>query len=165
MFIDVFTDSGLHKRSRSGINYPYVFPDGKEIDDKIPTVNISSGGFSSFDGGPYPAFSAGPIHTWSDVSTLVRGRHTFKAGVQVEYSGEDDFDQINVNATPGGTNNQNGAFTFTDSARRRNRPVDLERRARACSATTPSSDSATSRSGARSRPTCSFRTPGSRERT
>ena len=114
VFIDVFTDSGLHKRSRSGINYPYVFPNGKEIDDKIPTVSINSGGFSSFDGGPYPAFSAGPIHTWSDVSTLVRGRHTFKAGVQVEYSGEDDFDQINVNATPGGTNNQNGSFTFTD---------------------------------------------------
>jgi hypothetical protein len=115
VFIDVFTDTGLHKRSRAGINYPYVFPVGKEIEDKIPTVNINSGGFSSFDGGPYPAFSAGPIHTWSDVSTLVRGRHTFKAGVQVEYSGEDDFDQINVNATPGGTNNQNGAFTFTDT--------------------------------------------------
>jgi hypothetical protein len=115
VFIDVSTESGLHKRSRAGINYPYVFPVGKEIDDKIPTVNIASGGFSSFDGGPYPAFSAGPIHTWSDVSTLVRGRHTFKAGVQVEYSGEDDFDQINVNATPGGTNNQNGSFTFTDT--------------------------------------------------
>jgi hypothetical protein len=115
VYIDVYTDSGLHKRSREGINYPYVFPAGKEIEDKIPTVNIGSGGFSSFDGGPYPAFSAGPIHTWSDISTLVRGRHTFKAGVQVEYSGEDDFDQINVNATPGGTNNQNGSFTFADS--------------------------------------------------
>ena len=68
VFIDVFTESGLHKRSRSGINYPYVFPVGKEIDDKIPTVNINSGGFSAFDGGPYPAFSAGPIHTWSNVS-------------------------------------------------------------------------------------------------
>jgi Carboxypeptidase regulatory-like domain len=115
VFIDVYTESGLYQRSRSGINYPYVFPDGKEIEDKIPTVSIGSGGFSSFDGGPYPASSAGPIHTWSNISTLVRGRHTFKAGVQFEYSGEDDFDQINVNATPGGTNNQNGSFTFTDS--------------------------------------------------
>lgn len=115
VFIDVFTGTDLYKRSRAGINYPYVFPVGKEIDDKIPTVSINSGGFSSFDGGPYPAFSAGPIHTWSDVSTIVRGRHTFKAGIQVEYSGEDDFDQINVNATPGGTNNQNGSFVFTDT--------------------------------------------------
>ena len=46
----------------------------------------------------------------------MKGRHTFKAGVSVEYSGEDDFDQINVNATPGGTNNQNGRFEFTDPA-------------------------------------------------
>jgi hypothetical protein len=45
----------------------------------------------------------------------VRGRHTFKAGVSFEYSGEDDFDQINVNALPGSTNNQNGQFDFQDN--------------------------------------------------
>ena len=45
---------------------------------------------------------------------MVRGRHTFKAGVSVEYSGEDDFDQINVSAIPGSTNNQNGRFEFLD---------------------------------------------------
>ena len=32
----------------------------------------------------------------------------------MEYSGEDDFDQINVLAQPGDTNNQNGRFEFTD---------------------------------------------------
>ena len=46
----------------------------------------------------------------------MKGRHTFKAGVVLEYSGEDDFDQINVNAIPGGTNNQNGQFAFRNSA-------------------------------------------------
>ena len=35
--------------------------------------------------------------------------------MQVEYSGEDDFDQINVSAIPGGTNNQNGRFEFLDN--------------------------------------------------
>ena len=45
----------------------------------------------------------------------MKGRHTFKAGVVIEYSGEDDFDQINVNAMPGGTNNQNGRFEFLDN--------------------------------------------------
>jgi hypothetical protein len=30
----------------------------------------------------------------------VRGRHTLKGGVMVEYSGQDDFDQINVSAIP-----------------------------------------------------------------
>jgi Carboxypeptidase regulatory-like domain len=112
VFIDVFTGTDLYKRSRTGINYPYIFPDNKEIPDKIPTIGISA--FSTIDGGPYPGASAGPIHTFSGASTYVRGRHTLKAGVVVEYSGEDDFDQINVNAIPGGTNNQNGQFAFDD---------------------------------------------------
>ena len=112
VFINVFTESGLHKRSRTGIDYPYIFP-GKEIEDKIPTVNVDS--FTGFDGGPYPAFSAGPIHTFSNTMTYVAGRHSIKGGVVVEYSGEDDFDQINVNAIPGGTNNQNGQFAFRNS--------------------------------------------------
>ena len=114
VFINVFTESGLHKRSRTGINYPYIFP-GKEIEDKIPTVNIDSP-WTGIDGGPYPAFSAGPIHTWSNTTTLVKGRHTFKGGIAFEYSGQDDFDQINVSAIPGGTNNQNGQFAFRNSA-------------------------------------------------
>jgi len=33
----------------------------------------------------------------------------------MEYSGEDDFDQINVQAIPGSTNNQNGRFEFRNS--------------------------------------------------
>jgi Carboxypeptidase regulatory-like domain len=113
VFINVFTESGLHQRSRTGINYPYLFPANKEIEDKIPTINIDQ--FQTIDGGPYPAFSAGPIHTISNTTTMVRGRHTFKAGVVFEYSGEDDFDQINVQAIPGGTNNQNGQFAFRNS--------------------------------------------------
>jgi hypothetical protein len=113
VFINVFTETGLHQRSRTGINYPYIFP-GKEIDDKIPTISVGSGGFNEIDGGPYPAFSRGPIHALSNTTTWVKGRHSIKGGVIVEYSGEDDFDQINVLAIPGGTNNQNGRFEFQD---------------------------------------------------
>ena len=43
------------------------------------------------------------------------GRHTFKTGVSFEYSGQNDVDQINVQGVPGGTNNQNGRFVFTDT--------------------------------------------------
>jgi len=114
VYINVFQGSGLFQRSKYGINYPYIFSANKEIDDKIPTVNLP--GFQQIDGGPYPSHSDGPIYTWTDSMTYVKGRHTFKAGVNVEYSGENDFDQINVNATPGGTNNQNGAFTFADNS-------------------------------------------------
>ena len=112
VFINVYTESGLHQRSRTGVNYPYIFAE-KEIVDKIPT--ITGTGFQTIDGGPYPASSSGPIHTISNTTTYVRGRHTLKAGVSVEYSGEDDFDQINVSAIPGSTNNQNGRFEFSDT--------------------------------------------------
>ncbi len=112
VYIEVFRGTDVFQRSKYGINYPYIFPDSKLIPDKIPTISVS--GLSDVDGGPYPAFSQGPIWTFSDNLTHIRGRHTLKAGVFVEYSGEDDMDQINVNAQPGDTNNQNGRFEFTD---------------------------------------------------
>ena len=112
VFINVFTDPGLHTRTKYGITYPYIFA-GKEIEDKIPTISITN--FNEIDGGPYPSSSRGPIYTWSDNLSYLKGRHSFKTGVVVEYSGEDDFDQINVAAQPGDTNNQNGRFEFTDS--------------------------------------------------
>ncbi len=125
VFINVFTETGLYQRSRTGINYPYIFP-VKEIEDKIPTISVSSGGFNEIDGGPYPSSSEGPIHVVSNVTTWVKGRHTLKGGIIMEYSGEDDFDQINVAAIPGGTNNQNGRFEFVDSRTGGYRPRDLE---------------------------------------
>ena len=115
VFINVFTEDGAHQRSKYNINYPYIFggQGQKEIEDKIPTISLA--GFQTVDGGPYPASSSGPINTVTNTTTWVKGRHTFKAGIQVEYSGEDDFDQINVSAIPGSTNNQNGRFEFQDS--------------------------------------------------
>src|SRR5439155_1245456 len=82
-FINVITGNALYNRSRTGINYPYIFPANKEIADKIPTISIAN--FTEIDGGPYPSSSQGPIHTISDAATLVKGRHTFKAGAVVEY--------------------------------------------------------------------------------
>jgi hypothetical protein len=111
VFINVFK-SDLYTRSKYGITYPYIFPDFKEIPDKIPTITI--GGLTEIDGGPYPSSSRGPIHTFANTTTWVKNRHTFKGGVVFEYSGEDDFDQINVQPIPGSTNNQNGRFQFTD---------------------------------------------------
>jgi carboxypeptidase family protein len=126
VFINVFTETGLYKRSRTGINYPYIFPANKEIEDKIPTVTIASP-WTGIDGGPYPSSSQGPIHLVSNATTWVNGRHTFKGGIAIEYSGEDDFDQINVNSIPGGTNNQNGQFDFQNSttARSGNAMADM----------------------------------------
>ena len=111
--LDIQREGGRYARSRYGINYPYLFPERKEIPDKVPTINIAN--FGAIDGTPYPASGTGPIFVFSDSLTKVAGSHTFKFGASLEYSGENDFDQINVQGVPGGTNNQNGRFVFTDA--------------------------------------------------
>ena len=110
VFINVWQGTDLYQRSKYGINYPYIYPENKEIPDKIPTITIAN--LTEIDGGPYPSSSRGPIYTFNNAMTFLKGRHTFKAGVIVEYSGQDDFDQINVQPIPGSTNNQNGRFQF-----------------------------------------------------
>jgi hypothetical protein len=114
VFINVWQGTDLYQRSKYGITYPYIFPQNKEIPDKIPTITIAN--FTEIDGGPYPASSRGPIYTFNNALTYLKGRHTFKGGVIIEYSGQDDFDQINVQPIPGSTNNQNGRFQFTNDA-------------------------------------------------
>jgi hypothetical protein len=111
--IGVETERGVHKRSIYGITYPYVFSDPKEIQDKIPTITIAN--FQELDGGPYPASSSGPIYTFSNNLTKIHGNHTLKFGFFFERLGQNDFDQINVSGVPGGTNNQNGRFIFSDA--------------------------------------------------
>jgi hypothetical protein len=100
-------------RTTVGINYPYIFPQGKLIPTRIPTSTWST--FSTINGGPYPSHSSGPIWDFSDSFTWVKGSHTFKFGGLFEKSGENDNDEINVSACPTCTNNQNGQFSFTDT--------------------------------------------------
>ena len=100
-------------RTQAGINYPYLFPQGKMFQNRIPTIKISN--FSDLNGGPYPSHSSGPIYDVSDSFTVLRGSHTLKFGYLYEHSGENDNDEINVAGVPGGTNNQNGQFTFSDT--------------------------------------------------
>jgi predicted heme/steroid binding protein len=107
-------------RTTVGLDYPYIFPTGKEIPNRIPTVNMSA--FSGLSGGPYPSHSAGPIYDVSDSFSWVKGNHTFKFGGLYEYSGENDNDEINVQACPTCTNNQNGQFLFSDNGGKFVRP-------------------------------------------
>lgn len=113
VYIPVNTSLAGFNRDTLGINFPYIFPSGKDIANKIPTVNVPN--FYGLSGGPYPSHSSGPIYTASDSLTKVAGNHTFKVGFYFERSGENDYDQINVNTVPGGSSNQNGTFVFTDS--------------------------------------------------
>lgn len=115
VFIYVDQRGDRYKRSNYGINYPYIFSSPKEIQDKIPTVD-GLDIFGSLDGGPYPSSSKGPIYQVNNNWTNIRGNHTVKFGGYFERAGQNDFDQINVSGTPGGTNNQNGRFVFSNSA-------------------------------------------------
>jgi hypothetical protein len=111
---DVYIPVGdFYDRTNAGINYPYIFPEGKLLPNRIPTANIT--GLNGLTGGPYPSHSSGPIYTVTDSLTWIKGRHTMKFGFYFERSGENDNDEINVSACPTCTNNQNGQFTFTDS--------------------------------------------------
>ena len=96
-----------------GIDFPYIIPGTKLRRSKIPTVTVPN--FYGLAGGPYPSHSQGPIYTISDSVTKVWSNHTFKGGIFVNYQGENDNDQINVSTVPGGANNQNGSFVFTDN--------------------------------------------------
>ena len=111
VFITVQTEGDRFRRSKYGINYPYIFQE-KEIFDKIPTVDWAD--FNGLDGGPYPAQSTGPIYQINQNWTNIRGNHTIKFGGYFERAGQNDFDQINVAGVPGGTNNQNGRFVFSN---------------------------------------------------
>jgi hypothetical protein len=103
-----------YDRAKFGITYNYIYPVGKEIFNKIPTVNIQN--FATMDGGPYPASSSGPIYTFGNHTSKIIGNHTIKFGAFYEHLGQNDFDQINVDSSiPGATNNQNGRFVFSDS--------------------------------------------------
>ena len=113
VYIPVNSALGGFNRQIYGINYPYLIPNGKDYPNKIPTVAIPN--FSSLAGGPYPSHSSGTIWTAGDTLTKVIGNHTLKFGYYLEYSGENDGDQINVSTVPGGASDQNGNFTFTDA--------------------------------------------------
>jgi hypothetical protein len=114
VYIPVNASLAGFNRQDFGIDYPYLMPYGKDYPNKIPTVSLP-GGFYGLAGGPYPSHSSGTIWTYGDTITKVAGNHTIKAGFLIEYSGENDGDQINVATVPGGASDQNGTFQFSDT--------------------------------------------------
>jgi hypothetical protein len=96
-------------QSQYGINYPYIFPSARRSSTRSRPSTLTS----TLDGGPYPAFSTGPIYTIATTRRRFTAT-TPSSSADVRALGQNDFDQINVTGVPGGTNNQNGRFIFSD---------------------------------------------------
>jgi hypothetical protein len=113
--LSIDTSNGLYDRTKYGINFPYLFPEGKDLPNKIPTVAFdTTTSITTLDGSTYPSHSQGELFDFADTFTRIIGNHTVRAGALYERSGENDDDQIAfANSTPGQTNNQNGKFDFS----------------------------------------------------
>jgi hypothetical protein len=114
--LSIDTSTGTYNRTAYGINYPYLFPAGKDLRNKIPTIAFDTTGITTLDGSTYPSHSQGEIFDFADTFTRIIGDHTLRGGVLFERAGENDDDQIAfANSTPGQTNNQNGKFDFSST--------------------------------------------------
>jgi len=108
------SDTPVFDRTKYGLNYPYIFGAGsKDRPNKLPTISLP--GFNDYNGSPYPSNSTGPIYTANVNLTKVHSNHTLKFGFTFERAGQNDYDQINVQGVPGGTDNQNGRFEFSNT--------------------------------------------------
>ncbi len=114
--LSIDTSSGLYDRTKYGVNYPFLFPTGKDLPNKIPTVQFDSSAITTMDGSAYPSHSQGEVFDYADTFTHIMGNHTLRAGFLYERAGENDNDQISgQNSVPGQTNNQNGKFEFSSA--------------------------------------------------
>ena len=113
VYIPVNTALAGFSRGQFGINYPYLFlgQGSSEQDSNRERAQLLRPGRRSV-----PLALLG--------TDLDRRRHAHQGLGQshlqgrdftLEYSGENDGDQINVRTVPGGASNQNGNFTFTDA--------------------------------------------------
>jgi hypothetical protein len=101
-----FDGINRYERSRYGINFGYLIPGPKRLEDRIPTIDIT--GFSSLDGSSKPGSSSGPMVSFSDNFTWVlNSGHTLKFGAFFGRDTQINADQIAFN--------QNGWFTFRDA--------------------------------------------------
>src|SRR4051794_6204559 len=102
------------QRSAYGITYPFIYPGTKIDNEKLPSLTIN--GLTTIDNGPYPGSWAGFVYAWSNNTTKIVGNHTFKFGVFIERSGQNDHIQFTTASAPA-TINENGSFRFLDTGR------------------------------------------------
>ena len=113
--IGIFPQDGqpLYLRGQYGIDFSYIVPGQKRIQDRIPQVTITN--FGTLDGSTRPTSSSGPIYAMSDNFTWIKGSaHTLKFGAALESAQQNNNDQIGI---------QNGVISFLDSGHPRSSGV------------------------------------------
>jgi hypothetical protein len=101
------------ERSTYGINYPMIFPRGKDFAGKLPTIQIDPF-YSLNNSSAYPGYWSGFVYAWANNITKTIANHTFKAGIFLERSGQNDGIQLTT-ATAPATVNPGGQFRFIDT--------------------------------------------------
>ena len=150
VFINVLRGTRPLQAQQVRHQLPVPLP-GEQGDRRQDPDDHRSPASAEIDGGPYPSSSRRAdlhLHQRDDLGRRAATRS--RPASSFEYSGEDDFDQINVQPIPGSTNNQNGRFEFANSTAGAHRRSASRTPRSACSPTTPRSASAPSPSGARS---------------
>jgi hypothetical protein len=102
-----------YSRAADGINYPYLFPGGKELYDKIPDVIATN--LPTITGSAYPAHCPNFTYQVQDDFSWIHGGHAIKFGAYLEYVAQNNNDEINISTAPGSGSNQNGTFRFAAS--------------------------------------------------
>lgn len=108
VYIGIYDNEGQprYRRAQYGINFPYIVPGVKRIEDRIPRVLIN--GFGILDGSSRPVSSSGPMYMASGNMTWVKNSaHTIKFGGWLSHDQQNNNDQSGAQ--------QNGEFTFLDS--------------------------------------------------
>jgi hypothetical protein len=100
-------------RATYGINYPFIYPGTKWFPGKIPSLAVT--GLTTIDNGPYPGTWSGYVYTIANNTTKILGNHTLKAGIVLEWAGQNDHIQFTTASAPA-TINENGSFRFLDGS-------------------------------------------------
>ena len=112
MYIPVITSAPGFNRQQFGINYPYLLPKERICPTRFRPSTVPQ----FLQPGRRPvsvALHRPDLHRVRQRDKGV-GQSHHQGGFYFEHSGENDGDQINVSTVPGGSNNQNGTFLFSD---------------------------------------------------
>lgn len=108
VYIGIYENEGVPRYDRTlyGINFPYIVPGSKRINERIPRAIIPN--FATLDGSSRPVSSSGPMFNFAgNLTWVTNSAHTFKFGGWIAHDQQNNNDQSGAQ--------QNGEFSFLDT--------------------------------------------------